>query len=321
MKRWLSKWLVACTALVSLLTIAPASAAPITVSDDLGTQLTLNRPAERIVVLCDFAAELVSALEADDLVVGRARWVNWPPQIAARPHLGLSAQPNLELLLNWQPDLVLADSHSRLSLPLLQKFKLPVMVYQGNSMAQIKRAVFDFSRALNRQPQGQKLMNFIEQVEAELKPLASQPPRQALLAFAQHGPPYYNLLAGHAWLAQARLDNLISGPGGLGAEGFMLLKPDLAILALWQPGVNNTARQALRASQAQLRQRPEVAAVKNLHLIDSRLLYNLQALAGALYLAKWCHPQTMAGLQPDVYYQRLRQEFFHLPPACAPVYP
>lgn len=287
----------------------------VTLVDDLKRSLTLSMPVKRVVVMGDFAAELLTALDAVDLVVGRSAWINWPPAVAGLPHLGLQGQPNLEVLLAWQPDLVLADAFSRNSLPIMEKLKLPVLVYQGRTLAQIRHAISDMGLILGRRAQAEKLLAFTDEIKAVLDKVASLPPGRAILAYSQTGPPYYDMLAVRPLLAMANLKSQMPARGGVGPEWMAQANPEQAILVLWNPP------ESLRQTYANLRLRPELAGIKNLYLMDSRLAYNLQALVGVLYLAKWCHGREMPGLEPGLYLERLWQEFFKLPLAASYVYP
>lgn len=302
-----------------LLCPAYALAGPLTISDDLGRELTLKHPAARVVVLGDFCAEMVTALKATNLLVGRARWVSWPPQVAKLPHLGLQTQPNLEVLISWQPDLILADAHLRQALPLLEKLNLPVMVYQGRDLAAIRHALNSLSLALDRREQGEKLLAFVDEIASLLNErLDAVAARPMLLSFSEHGPPYYDILATRPLLALARLQNIIPSQGSVNPEWLLFHPPDLAVLALWRP---HGVEEQLQASYHSLLKRPELANINELYVMDSRLVYNLQAFAGLLYLAKLRHPEAFAGVRPEDYHARLWRDFFGLELPAPMVYP
>jgi ABC-type Fe3+-hydroxamate transport system substrate-binding protein len=74
--------------------------------DDLGHQVALARPARRIVSLSPSTTELLFAIGAGPVVVGRTRWCDYPPEAAAVPSVGDGLDPNVELLLSRRPDLV-----------------------------------------------------------------------------------------------------------------------------------------------------------------------------------------------------------------------
>ena len=85
---------------------------PVTVVDDLGRTVVSERPPQRLVSLVPSLSELVCALGACDLLVGRDTWSNYPSEVRALPDLGSAFSPDLEALLALQPDLVLVDEYS-----------------------------------------------------------------------------------------------------------------------------------------------------------------------------------------------------------------
>ena len=74
--------------------------------DHAGYPLPAARHVARIVSLSPSLTELLFAIGAGDRVVGRTRWCTDPPEVASIPSVGDGLEPNLELLLAREPDLV-----------------------------------------------------------------------------------------------------------------------------------------------------------------------------------------------------------------------
>ncbi len=74
--------------------------------DDLGHQVALTGPAQRIVSLSPSTTELLFAIGAGPRLVGRTRWCDYPPAAAAVPSVGDGLNPNVEMVLSRRPDLV-----------------------------------------------------------------------------------------------------------------------------------------------------------------------------------------------------------------------
>lgn len=102
-------------ALLVAFQIALATTYPITVQDELGHELTLTRPPQRIVSMIPSDTETVCALGACDRLVGVDQFSDWPAQVASVPHLGSATSPNIEALVALRPDLVLTDEYSGLA--------------------------------------------------------------------------------------------------------------------------------------------------------------------------------------------------------------
>ena len=82
---------------------------PISLTDGLGREITLEGPAQRVVSLAPSNIEILFAIGAGDQVVGRDDFANWPEEVIDLPSTGGSfGELNTEIILDLEPDLVLA---------------------------------------------------------------------------------------------------------------------------------------------------------------------------------------------------------------------
>jgi len=88
------------------LALSCAHAASITVTDDTGAQVTLDKPVHRIVSLAPNATEMLFAAGAGGAVVGVVASSDWPAAARALPRVGDASALDLERILALQPDLV-----------------------------------------------------------------------------------------------------------------------------------------------------------------------------------------------------------------------
>ena len=87
---------------------AAAAAGPITVTDDSGVEVTLDKPAEAIVSLAPANTEIAYAIGAGDKMVAGTSYDDYPEEAKALPKIGDFANPNVEKIASYSPDLVLA---------------------------------------------------------------------------------------------------------------------------------------------------------------------------------------------------------------------
>ncbi len=99
----LSAWLVAAVALAQ----GP-------VVDDLGREVRLDQPAERVVAMVPTHTEKVCAVGACDRLVGVDTFSNVPAEVQALPDLGSAFEADVEAIIALEPDLVLTDEYSGL---------------------------------------------------------------------------------------------------------------------------------------------------------------------------------------------------------------
>lgn len=80
---------------------------PRTFSDDLGAQVTLDGPPQRIVSIAPGLTEAIFMLGAGDRVVGVTEFCDYPPEAKTREVIGGMTNPSVEKIVSLQPDLVL----------------------------------------------------------------------------------------------------------------------------------------------------------------------------------------------------------------------
>ncbi len=85
-----------------------AAAGPITVTDDSGAEVTLDQAATKIVSLAPANTEIAYAIGAGDKMVAGTSYDDYPEEAKALPKIGDFANPNVEKIASYAPDLVLA---------------------------------------------------------------------------------------------------------------------------------------------------------------------------------------------------------------------
>ncbi len=90
---------------------------PIWIVDDFGRNVTIDRLPTKIVSLQPSNTEILFAVGAGSTVVGVTRYCDYPPEVLARVKdeslkvVGGFTDPNIELIVSLQPDLVLASTN------------------------------------------------------------------------------------------------------------------------------------------------------------------------------------------------------------------
>jgi iron complex transport system substrate-binding protein len=83
---------------------------PITIKDGAKVY-KFTKPAKRIVSLAPSITEILFAIGAGDLVVGRTKYCTYPAQAASVKSVGTLYEPDLESVINLDPDVVIAATH------------------------------------------------------------------------------------------------------------------------------------------------------------------------------------------------------------------
>jgi len=81
-----------------------------TFTDDYGREVVVPSSPTRIVSVSHSVTEIMFALGAGDLLVGRTDFCTYPPEVEKIPSIGGITNMNIEQILSLKPDLVLSSS-------------------------------------------------------------------------------------------------------------------------------------------------------------------------------------------------------------------
>jgi iron complex transport system substrate-binding protein len=116
---------------------SPKTTFPLTLTDDLGREVTVEAEPERIVSLLPSNTEILFAIGAGDQVVGVTSYCNYPEEATTREQVGGITNKSLsvETIVALEPDLVLASGSQDEIIPTLEETGLIVIA--------LKPATFD----------------------------------------------------------------------------------------------------------------------------------------------------------------------------------
>ena len=125
-----------------------AAAQPVSVVDDRGKAISLDRPAQRVVTLAPGLTELAYAAGAGGRLVGVARFSDFPPAARAIAQVGDAARVDFERIVALAPELILAwrSGNSARDVERLEQLGYAVYVSEPRRLEHIARAL----RALGR---------------------------------------------------------------------------------------------------------------------------------------------------------------------------
>lgn len=100
---------------------------PLSITDS-GETYTFTKTAKKIVSLAPSITEILFTIGAGDLVVGRTKYCTYPAETAKVPSVGTLYEPNVETILDLEPDTVIAATHMNEEvLAMLEKAKISTL--------------------------------------------------------------------------------------------------------------------------------------------------------------------------------------------------
>lgn len=138
---------------------------PLTLTDDAGREVVLPAEPERIVSLAPSNTEIVCALDACDRLVGVTDYDDYPAQVVEVPDVVLGAEVNVELVVEADPDLVLAAGNELTSSAVITELGdlgYPVLVLYPESVDEVFDDIRLVGEALNARAQADALAESLE---------------------------------------------------------------------------------------------------------------------------------------------------------------
>lgn len=79
---------------------------PITIVDSLEREITIEKKPERLISLAPAVTEILFAIDGGDQLVGVTDFCDYPDEALAKPKMGGFEDPNVELIIAQDPDLI-----------------------------------------------------------------------------------------------------------------------------------------------------------------------------------------------------------------------
>ncbi|MBK5189959.1 MAG: ABC transporter substrate-binding protein [Methanosarcinales archaeon] len=110
----------------------------VTIIDDLGCSITITEKPERIISLAPSNTEILFALGLGDKVVGVTEYCNYPPEAKEKNKVGDYSTPNIERVIDLEPDLVLVAHGNPIgTVEALKGFNLTVVGLKSDNLDEI----------------------------------------------------------------------------------------------------------------------------------------------------------------------------------------
>ena len=196
-------------AFAPVLFIHATASAQISVSDDLGRRVTLERPAERIVSLAPSITECLFAIGAGARVAGVTDFCNYPPEAAMRKHVGGMINPSLESIVGLGPDLILLsmEGNMRGDFERLTTLGTPVFVTNPRTLEGIYRSLEQLGTLTGTADSARSLVAMLRRRERAVRSEAMGRPPVKVLTIVSVAP--LMCAGGHTFI-----DELIEVAGG-----------------------------------------------------------------------------------------------------------
>lgn len=149
---------------------ASASSGPITVTDGSGQTVTLKQPATRIVSLAPANTEIAYAVGAGDKMVAGTSYDDYPAAAKSLPKIGDFANPNVEKIASFNPDLVLAAGGIQAGLrSKLEKLGMQVYVVDPKTYDGVMTEIANVGQLAGSTEQAQQVADTMQKAKDDVQ--------------------------------------------------------------------------------------------------------------------------------------------------------
>lgn len=143
---------------------------PLTVTDSNGKEVVIESEPKTVVSLGPNVTEMIFALDKGEVLVGRTKYCDYPEQALEVQEVGTLTKPNLELIAEIKPDLVVASTHFKEEAKAkLDELGIPTIVlYSEESFDGVYNSIETLGEILNSSPKAEEVVAGMKEKVAEV---------------------------------------------------------------------------------------------------------------------------------------------------------
>lgn len=138
---------------------ASDSSYPLTLTDQMGREVTIEALPERIVSLAPSNTEILFALGLEDKIVGVTDYCDYPEAATTKDKIGGYSEPNIEKIISLKPDLILATDIHEKPVEELKKLGVPSVVIEPEDFDEVLASIEIIGKATGQHNKAMALVN------------------------------------------------------------------------------------------------------------------------------------------------------------------
>jgi len=148
--------------IISLLLISTGVIAqefPVTITDSLDNEFTLEEKPTKIISLSPNMTEVLFAVGAGENVVGVTNFADYPQEATEVDIIGSITEPNIEKIITMEPDVVIASSVNKMeTIERLRELNVKVAGFSANSVDMAIENIKTVSKLTGNQEKGEEIV-------------------------------------------------------------------------------------------------------------------------------------------------------------------
>ena len=150
--------------------ILPATA-QVSVLDDAENRVQLKSPAKRVITLAPHLVEIIYAIKAESSLVATVSYSNYPEQAKSIPRVGGYNNIDLEAILSYKPDLVIAwkSGNNPNQIKKIINLGIPVFLNEPRVIGDVASTALRLGTLMGREQQANRFSHEFQNKLLELK--------------------------------------------------------------------------------------------------------------------------------------------------------
>ena len=304
----------------------------VTIIDDKDKSVEIACPVDKVVSITSGVSEVICALGAEDKIISRDAKSLFPASLAKIPEVAeASYKPNLELIIESNPDVVIADSMLKDEMrEKIEAAGIPVWVYVTSEVETLPKMIEDLGTVLGKKEQAQEMIDFSNKyykiIDERVSKLAEE---DKPLVYYEWRKPYHSISSkgsAHKRIVQSgginiAADEPVSSPT-LTPEWIAEKDPEIIV----RMGSIEDSSEQMKELHQEVVSRPGLNKTKavqedRVYILRWDVAKGLRSVIGSLYFAKWFHPELFTDIDPEAVHKELLKKFYNLELEETCIYP
>lgn len=142
-----------------------------TVTDMAGREITIDKPVEKAVALTAADCEIIFALGAEEALVGRGAYCDYPPEVTDIPSVESGFETNIEQIIDLEPDVLFLGTMAQTQeqVEQLEKAGIKVVVSDAQTIEGTYECIRVIGEVMGKQPEADKIISDMQATFAEIE--------------------------------------------------------------------------------------------------------------------------------------------------------
>ena len=162
---------IAALMLLSFASFSAAEDTSFTVTDMTGREITFDKPVEKAVALTASDCEIIFALGAEEVLVGRGEYCDYPPEVTDIDSVQSGYETNIEQIIALEPDVLFMATmgQTQEQVDQLEKAGIRVVVSDAQDIAGTYTAIELIGKVLDKEEEAAQIIDGMKTVFEDIE--------------------------------------------------------------------------------------------------------------------------------------------------------